>query len=233
MEKIVISELVFEIHRSTRRKTLELIVDRDGKLIAKIPIVTNENDLRKWIESKLLWVHKKLQIKKPFLENKKTLSFSSGETITYLGCNYRLKIVQNQIEPLQFDGQWFRLRKADIDNAPAIFKQWYIKNGTPVLCKRVKHWARKTGTVPEMVKCSELGYRWGSCGKNNVIHFNWRLLQLEMRLIDYVIVHELVHLTERNHNKNYWRKLESILPDYLIRKSELDCKKVEMNWVIK
>ena len=76
----------------------------------------------------------------------------------------------------------------------------------------------------------ELGFRWGSCGKNGVIRFNWRLLQLQVRLIDYVIAHELVHLHEHNHSPEFWRILDRVLPDWRQRKDELAGKRAEMTW---
>ena len=58
----------------------------------------------------------------------------------------------------------------------------------------------------------DLGFRWGSCGKNGVLFFNWRLLQLPVRLIDYIIVHELVHLQEPHHSPEFWQAIDRALP---------------------
>jgi predicted metal-dependent hydrolase len=67
-------------------------------------------------------------------------------------------------------------------------------------------------------------------GKKGALYFNWRLLQLPIRLVDYVIVHELVHLREHNHTRIFWRTLEQVVPDWKERKEELSLKKVEMQW---
>ena len=60
----------------------------------------------------------------------------------------------------------------------------------------------------------ELGFHWGSCGKNGVLFFNWRLLQLPVRLIDYIIVHELVHLQEPHHSGEFWQAIDRALPPW-------------------
>ena len=60
----------------------------------------------------------------------------------------------------------------------------------------------------------DLGFRWGSCGKNGVLFFNWRLLQLPIRLIDYIIVHELMHLQEPHHSREFWQALDRALPTW-------------------
>jgi predicted metal-dependent hydrolase len=71
---------------------------------------------------------------------------------------------------------------------------WYICIGHGWLRERAAGLARKTGTKASRIEVGGLGCRWGSCGKNGVLRFNWRLLQLPVRSIDYMIVHELVHI---------------------------------------
>lgn len=78
------------------------------------------------------------------------------------------------------------------------------------------------GATPSRIKVGDLGYRWGSCGKNGVIYFNWRLLQLPVRLVDYVIVHELAHLLQHNHTREFWRILDNALPDWRERKAAME-----------
>jgi predicted metal-dependent hydrolase len=63
--------------------------------------------------------------------------------------------------------------------------------------------------------------RWGSCSKRGNINFNYRIANIPQRLSDYVIVHELCHLGEFNHSKNFWSLVERTMPDYLQRRKEL------------
>lgn len=229
-DMLVIANLEFEVRRSVRRKTLGLTVDRAGELVVHSPATAGEDDLRRWIESKLLWVHKKLLRKEENRRAANRLEMVSGESIAYLGQNYRLKIVKEQATPLHFDGQWFYLRKQDHHEAPRYFQHWYQETGAHWLAERIKLWEPKAGMTPSRVAVGDLGFRWGSCGKNGVLHFNWRLLQLQVRLVDYVIAHELVHLHEHNHTREFWRILSRVLPDWRERKEELGGKRAEMLW---
>lgn len=229
-EKLVVDSLEFEIRRSPRRKKLGLTVDRGGELVVHSPANANENELRQWVERKLLWVHQKLLLKKEHPGHPHPLEMVNGENIAYLGYNYRLKLVEDQEEPLSFDGQWFYLCKAKRKGAPKHFRNWYQKEGGRWLTNRVKYWEPKAGKRPSGVSIGELGFRWGSCGKNGVLHFNWRLLQLHVRLIDYVIAHEFAHLHERNHTQGFWRVLDRVLPDWRERKNELNRTRAEMVW---
>jgi len=221
-ETLHIRDLDFEVRRSTHRKTLGLTVDRAGELVVHAPADTSRQDLERWVESKMLWVHRKLLLKEEHAGLSHSLEFVSGETISYLGRNYRLKTVARQEQPLYFDGQWFLLRRRDRGRAVAHFRQWFIDTGTPWLEGRIKTWEPKTGTSPSRIVVDDLGYRWGSCGKNDVLYLNWRLLQLPIRLVDYVLVHEMTHLLERNHTPQFWQALERVLPDWHARKDQLE-----------
>lgn len=63
--------------------------------------------------------------------------------------------------------------------------------------------------------------RWGSCSRRGNLNFNYKVLFLKPNLADYIIVHELCHLKEFNHSKNFWREVGKIIPDYQARRREL------------
>jgi predicted metal-dependent hydrolase len=229
-EVLVVDNLEFEVRRSPRRKKLGLTVDRAGELVVHSPPTASEAELHEWVEQKLLWVHQKLLRKEEYSQGINRLEVVSGESIAYLGQNYRLKIVKKQSVPLRFDRQWFSLRERDRREAPRHFQAWYQDTGTEWLNERVRLWEPKAGITTSKITVSDLGYRWGSCGKNGSLYFNWRLLQLPVRLVDYVIAHELVHLREHNHTPEFWRILGRVLPDWKERKEELSRKRAEMLW---
>ena len=231
-EVLVIDDLEFEVRRSSRRKTLGLTVDRAGELVVHAPEAASRAELNKWVAGKLLWVHQKLLLKDEYRRANDSLELVSGECISYLGKNYRLKIVRDQTEPLRFDGHWFLLQEKAKPDAPGHFQRWYQNTGGEWLSKRVKSWGPRAGATAAKITVSDLGFRWGSCGKKGALHFNWRLLQLPVRLIDYVIVHEMAHLHQHNHTPEFWRILDRIMPDWQERKEELSHKRPEMVWGI-
>jgi len=218
---LVMDNLEFEIRRSARRKTFGLTVDRAGELVVHVPETAEDDVLQGWLKQKLLWVHRKRLTKESHAAQTRTLDVVSGETISYLGRNFRLKMVENQSAPLRFHGDYFILRKKDRAQAPHLLQQWYQDAGALWVEKRCKMWAKKVGVLPEKIDVGNLGYRWGSCGKKGNLHFHWRLFQLPVRLIDYVIIHEMAHLKERNHSPKFWKILDQVLPDWRERKQEL------------
>ena len=113
------------------------------------------------------------------------------------------------------------LLRPDAGHYPDHFRDWYRSTGSPWFVDRVEFLARRTRERPSRVDVRDLGFRWGSCGKNSVLLFNWKILQLPVQLVDYVIAHELTHLEERKHTPNFWRSLERAMPDWRERKETL------------
>jgi predicted metal-dependent hydrolase len=213
-ETLEVGGLTFEVRRSPRRQTLGLTVDRSGELRLHAPENTPEQELARWTRSKLLWVHRALARKEMLAPKVRAPEFVSGENFSYLGQNYRLKIVRDAAEPLRLDGNHFWLAEEARSEAEAHFRRWYIRTGRDWLHERTTVLARKTGIAASRIEVRELGFHWGSCGKNGVLFFNWRLLQLPVRLIDYIIVHELVHLQEPHHSPEFWQAIDRALPTW-------------------
>lgn len=225
-ETLRLNGLVFEVRRSVRRKTLGLTVDRGGELVAHVPFGTSVDELNPWISKKLLWVYRKLALKEEAAPNIRAPEYISGEAFCYLGRRFRLKVVPSQKLPLQFDGTRFILRR-DARPAEFHFRRWYMETGTDWLQQRVEWLSQHTTRKPEKIEVRDLGFRWGSCGKGGVVYFNWKALQLPVRLVDYIIMHELVHLVEDHHGPEFWQALGRAMPDWRKRKDALADKAKE------
>ena len=193
---------------------------RAGELVTHVPSATSAEELSRWINKKLLWVHRKLALKEEAAPKVRAPEYVSGEALCYLGRRFRLKVVPSQKLPLQFDGTRFLLR-LDARPAEAHFRRWYLETGTDWLRQRVERLSQRTTYKPEKVEVRDLGFRWGSCGKGGVVYFNWKVLQLPVRLVDYVIMHELVHLVEGHHGPEFWQALGRAMPDWQKRKDAL------------
>ena len=221
IETLELEGLTFGVRRSTRRQTIGLTVDRGGELLIHAPDDTERTELARWTRSKLLWVHQKLARKEESRGAGFAPEFISGETFYYLGKGYRLKISDEHDLPLHWDRRFFWLRRESKRSADALFRNWYIGTGAIWVKQRAALLSRKAGVTPTRMELRDLGFRWGSCSKTGVLLFNWKLLQLPLRLIDYVLLHELVHLKERHHGPQFWEYLEQALPDAPARREQL------------
>jgi len=229
-ETLTLVGLVFEIRRSARRKTIGLTVDRGGELVLHAPDRVESPELERWTRRKLLWVHRKLALKDELVPRMRPPEFVTGESIPYLGRLFRLVVIDRQEVPLRFDGRRFTLRRDARAAAAVHFRAWYIASGSDWVRKRVGLLARRTTAAPASVEVRDLGFRWGSCTKNSAVFFNWRLLQLPVRLADYVICHELAHLVEGHHGPAFWKLLDAVQPDWRERKRELAEQAQSVQW---
>ncbi|GAA0576201.1 M48 family metallopeptidase [Halomonas salifodinae] len=223
MTQLAVDDLTLEVRESSRRKTLEITVDRDGELVIAAPTGTEEQLLRDFVIEKRLWIYQKLAEK---AERRRLLprkEYVNGEGFLYLGRSYRLKRVplDAQNAPLKLVAGRFQLREDALADAREHFVRWYSARASDWLSVRVKEHARRMGVEPAGVKVQDLGYRWGSCGKGNRVYFHWKTILLPRHIAEYVVVHELVHLHEPHHTPAFWRRLEQAMPDYEQRKAWL------------
>ncbi len=79
---------------------------------------------------------------------------------------------------------------------------------------RIESWAGRVGVSPTGARICDLGRRWGMAKPDGEVVLHWALFQLRPTLVDYVLVHELVHLAERRHGAAFWHRLDRVLPDY-------------------
>lgn len=227
MTTLSIDHLRFDVLPSPRRRTLEMTIERDGRLTLRAPDGTDERVLRAFVQEKRFWLYRKLAEKKARQRPVAQKEYVSGEGFHYLGRSYRLLLVGEQDVPMKLDAGRFRLRRSEVPHGRQHIIAWYIAHATRWLRRRVERYAHRVGVVPSGVEVRDLGYRWGSCGRRGGLNFNWATIMLPPSIADYVVVHELVHLKEPNHTPEFWRRVERVLPDYEARKRWLAEKGAE------
>jgi len=98
-----------------------------------------------------------------------------------------------------------------------MLENWYRLRAEEVITRRVQHYAAALGWPMPRVLIRNQKKRWGSCNAKGELRFNWRLVMLPLRVLDYVVVHEMAHLKVLNHSPSFWALVERILPDYKAR----------------
>ncbi|MBI3739380.1 MAG: M48 family metallopeptidase, partial [Chloroflexi bacterium] len=131
----------------------------------------------------------------------------------FLGSSFDLKLVRTQRPSLKFDNG-FHLSQTAQKRGEQVFTRWYKKRAFEIISERVDQYARQYGFEPKKVKITSARTRWGSCSPDRTLNFTWRLVMAPLEVIDYVVVHELVHLRVKNHSKRFWKAVESIFPEY-------------------
>lgn len=195
------------------RKTLNITVERDRQIVVHAPANLREDKIREIVNSKKDWIIEKLMHVQKYPIVASTKEFVSGESLMYLGKNYQLLIVDNDVEGIKFNKQ-FIISKENQTKANELFKQWYKKQSIKIIQPLAIEYAKNLGVQFNECKISEMKYRWGSCTLKNNINFNWRIIKAPMFVIRYLVVHELIHLIESNHTPIFWNILSIQVPDY-------------------
>lgn len=205
MAKIKINK----IERS-KRKTIALLVNTDSTLTIRAPFLTPTRNIDRIIEKKQMWIRRK--IKEVELRPKATVrEFVNGEGFLLLGKPHRLKIGNFASIHL---GDYLFFPKSQKENIQEHLTEWYKQQALKKITSRVNWYAKKMGVEYTSLRLSNANKRWGSCGQNNTLSLNWRLIMAPLKTIDYVVVHELVHVTEKSHSKKFWNKVRTVLVDY-------------------
>ena len=106
------------------------------------------------------------------------------------------------------------MAKYALPKAAELFLRWYKEQATLLLFERVLTLAKEYGFKYQKLRISSARTRWGSCSSLGTLSFTYRLVMAPPQVVDYVVLHELVHTQVRNHSKAFWDKLGKLMPDY-------------------
>ena len=203
-------DFTYKIVRSAKRRKLTISIERDRSVIVHAPLNTSVEKIQEVLQSKQHWIHQKISHSQKYqdLPHPPGKEMVSGESALYLGRQYRIEIIKNGLEEIQFDNR-FSVPASLGDKGSEAFRAWYINRANEKIVPRVKIHSRELGVDIAKIKIINSRFRWGSCTLKNNVNFNWRLIKAPMFVIDYVIVHELTHLLEANHTPRFWNIVKS------------------------
>jgi len=202
----------------SRRKSIAIIIRGDGKLVVRAPLRLSKARIQEFIFTKKDWILD--QQAKAASRQAPVHAFTRGETFLFLGKTIPLEITDNSSRSLTLDS-CFQLRRSDQPQAREVFIKWYKQQARQVFTRRVEFFAQKHSLTYAKIRLSSAHTRWGSCSSKGTLSFTWRLVMAPMEIIDYVIIHELVHLEIQNHSSTFWKKVQEYLPDYKNRRAWL------------
>lgn len=206
-------DIDYIIIRSPRRKKLTITVERDRSVVVHAPESTPEDKIHQVVKAKRQWIFEKMRHPQKYrdLPHPPGKELVNGESALYLGRHYRIEVVKTGLSEIRFS-QRFLIPAVQAGKRKEVLREWYIQRAKAKIIPRVKHHARELGVAYAKVKIMDHIYRWGSCTMKNNVNFNWRLIKAPMFVIDYAIVHELVHLIEANHTPRFWNIIRAQAP---------------------
>jgi predicted metal-dependent hydrolase len=212
-----------------RRKTLAIRVHPDARVSVSVPLGSNLVEVETFIARRAAWI---LRHQRSFAQKAAEAlprRWVSGETQRFLGREYRLEVLplNRGREFVHLDGDCLVVGVRPPAEAARVEKRvdaWLRRQALVIFAERVAIWyphLASPGVATPQVAVRSMRSRWGSCTVAGKITLTTRLVTAPLALIDYVAVHELCHLKERNHGPRFYLLLTQLIPDWKERKKQL------------
>jgi predicted metal-dependent hydrolase len=217
----------YSIQRGRRLKTVAIGVDPVDGVYVRAPGDTPIGRLDVIVHRKARWIVDRQRRHEDLLPPPSPREFVSGETFRYLGRQYRLKLERTDNSDAHVRIVEGRIivpvttRGGTQEDARERLVAWFRERASLRVPERVAAWSARLGLQPSSVLIREPKKRWGSADARGNIRFNWRIIQMPTRLIDYIVAHELVHLAHPDHTRDFWATLGRAMPDYDARREDL------------
>tara|TARA_B100000029_G_C17570282_1_gene956377 strand:- start:1103 stop:1816 length:714 start_codon:yes stop_codon:yes gene_type:complete len=209
------NEIIMDVKviRSKKRIKSVLTRVRNGRPEIVCPYFSTQKYLKNVIIKNQKWIIRKINEDKK--KNEYLQRLKDGKFIFFLGKKYNIQVKLNKKKKIEIiDNNVFVSYIKKDYNIALILKKWLKDLANSYLSKRTKELAKETKINFKILKIKNYKARWGCCNLKSEISLNWKLIMLPKKIIDYVIIHELVHIREPNHSKSFWSLLRSFDPDY-------------------
>ncbi|RXA19952.1 M48 family peptidase [Methanosarcina sp. MSH10X1] len=214
----------YEIVYSENRKRAAILVRPDLRVEFRAPQALGTDAIRKMVQGKAQWIVRKLELFEANRQPEQEKQYLDGESYLYLGTEYPLRIVfaDNAKRPLAYfrdSGLTVEIPEGSpADRVPFLAKEaiwnFYSKRAEEEVEKILASYSKKLGVVPPAFKVKHQKRRWGSCSAGNILRINFQLLMAPPEQLEYVVVHELCHVKEKNHSARFWKLVRELMPDY-------------------
>lgn len=226
MQTRQVKDIQYRLLPGAERRTTDIVIERDGVITVRPPRHMAPEQVDATVLSKRMWIYRNLAEWRDLNASGVVREWVNGETFLYLGSSYQLQLVAEQDEPLKLKDGRFLLLRSLVEHggaaaARAAFEQFYATKGLERLQRRVAHFAPRVGVTPGAVLVKDIGFRWAACQPSGDLHFHWKSLMAPLTVLDYIVVHELCHLHQRDHTDAFWNEVDKVLPDYRERKEWL------------
>lgn len=208
------------------RKSIGIIVNSDGSVVVRAPQRATKKEIDEVINKRFDWI---LKHKKKFEEQGPAYSkreFVDGEKHLFLGKEYIMRVAVGAFNNVTINGEFIDIECKNESMVKPLMEQWYRQKANKLIPQIITPIVDKFNSLydvsPNKISLKNMKSRWGSCSSKANISMNIKLIKSTESCIEYVMAHELCHLLQMNHSKNYYSLLTEFMPDWRERKKNLD-----------
>ena len=217
-------EIKYDISYSNR-KTIGIMVMPNKDVHVKAPEGSELTRIKERVRKRAGWILKQWRYFDSFGEPSPPKMYLSGESHSYLGRQYMLKVIDGDGNTVKYKGRYFEVICSDRANVAKLMKEWYKERSKvkfteiaePIISRFSKY-----GIEPTSLYIQDMSNRWGSCTAKGKIILNTELIKAPKPCIEYVITHELCHLIHHDHTKAFFELLEVEMPNWKRWKDKLE-----------
>ena len=211
---------LYVVKRSRRRRRITLRINEEGIRISA-PWRTPQTRIETMLKEHSAWISRKITEWRE--RAPQPIAWRSGATVMVLGEALTI-VCDAALSAIKKEGSALFLPVA-ADAHPSAVREhvttWLRAQAKFHFEQRLAHYGAALAVQAASLRLSNAKTRWGSCHPSGRVSLNWRLIQMPITLLDYVVVHELAHLRVPNHSAAFWRQVGSVLPDYALRRRTL------------
>jgi predicted metal-dependent hydrolase len=209
--------ITYTLRRSFKARRVRLEVRQQTGLTVIVPRSYPVSRVPEILKSKAGWISRNLQRFSQLELLPASRELSSGDTVPYLGRNLKLVPQQNHY------GDGVVLEETRLAVSPDLFnngllgpalEQWYRVEAARLINERTAKISSLMGLSYKRIVIRGQKTRWGSCSHKKNLSFNWKLIMVPEPVVDYVIIHELIHVKEMNHSKRFWAMVARYCPGW-------------------
>ncbi len=221
----------YQVRWVPTRRTLGIEVHPDQSVVVRAPVGCTEDVIAARVKKRASWISRQIADFQRYSPRTPQRQYVSGETHLYLGRQYRLKVVVG--EPASVRMHRGRLivtvpDRVGSDRVKAMLHRWYLDHARQVFrdvldqcLARFKGHQREGHRRPRLI-VRAMQSRWGSLSQAGSMTLNVNLVRAPRGCIEYVVTHELCHLSHRDHDVRFFRLLGRVMPDWEKRKQRLE-----------
>ena len=205
----------YTLRRSARARWVSGWIRPETGLVITLPINASLEQAEAFLLRHQRWVIRQLD-GLARLSEKLPRPWPYGTSLLYRGEAHTVEVRQASAGSVECAPGRLVVRapSASLEGARRVLQRWLKREAEGVLSERVQALGARMGLQPKRIYVRNLRWRWGSCWPGGSLSFNYRLIMAPPRILDYVVIHELAHLAERNHSLRFWSLVASHFPEH-------------------